>query len=107
MEKQSNFLNEVKLIEAKQELNEPIRTFLARLRGLATIWDLTTPCPSLLCTEVVSHANRSILTALVKGLVDNETKGEIMSKVERLTLDKTVTFVEARETGKRSLAGHG
>jgi hypothetical protein len=55
--------------------------------------------------EIVSHANRSILTTLVKGLVDNETKSEIKSKVERLTLDETVTFVEARETGLRSLAG--
>jgi hypothetical protein len=44
-EKQSDLLNEVKLLEARQECNEPIRKFLERLRGLATICDLTTSCP--------------------------------------------------------------
>jgi hypothetical protein len=46
-----------------------------------------------------------IHTALVKGLYDTEMKGEILSKVDMPTLADTVTFVEARETGKRSLAG--
>ena len=37
VEKQSNLLNKVKLMEAKQERDEPVRTFVARLRGLANI----------------------------------------------------------------------
>ena len=37
VEKQSDLLNKVKLIEARQERNKPVRTFVARLRGLANI----------------------------------------------------------------------
>jgi hypothetical protein len=44
-----------------------------------------------------------ILMALVKGLNDEDTKQEVLSKVKEMTLDETITFVEARETGKKSL----
>ena len=44
VEKQSNVLNKVKLMEAKQERDEPVRTFVARLRGLANICILYTQC---------------------------------------------------------------
>ena len=72
---------------------------MARLRGLANICNLSTVCPSDTCTETVSHVNATILLALVKGLVDLDTKGKILSKVGQMDLDKTVTFVEASETG--------
>ena len=37
VEKKSDLLNKVKVMEAKQERDEPLRTFVARLRGLANI----------------------------------------------------------------------
>ena len=105
VEKQSDMLNEVKLMVANQERNEPVRKYLARLRGLADICKLSVECSS--CYETTSDVDRIILTTLVKGLVDNETKGEILSKVKSLSLDDTIAFVEAREKGSRSLAGMG
>ena len=104
VERQSDMLNEVRLMEAKQERGEPVRKFLARLRGLADICQLKVTCG---CGETPSYADKIIHTTLVKGLIDNETKGEILSKVDKLTLEQTVVFVEARETGQRSLAGLG
>ena len=41
--------------------------------------------------------------AMVKGLHDEYTKQEIMSKVKEMSFDETVTFVEARETGEKSV----
>ena len=99
--KQSDLLDKVKLMKAKQDCDEPIKTFLARLRGLANIRNLSTECPSETCTETVSYVNAKILLALVKSLVDEDTKGEILSKVEQMDLDTTFAFVDSRETGKR------
>ena len=82
VEKQSDMFNKVKLMEAKQERNEPVRKYLARLRGLADICKRSVECSS--CHETTSYVDRIILTTLVKGLVDNETKGEILSKVKSL-----------------------
>ena len=55
------------------------------------------------CTKTVSHVEPTILLALVKGLVDVDTKGEILSKVKQMDLDETLAFLEAREIGKRDL----
>ena len=41
--------------------------------------------------------------AMVKELNDEDTKQEVMSKVKEMAFDETITFVEARETGKKSI----
>jgi hypothetical protein len=37
---------------------------------------------------------------LIGGLNDEDTMQEVLSKVEEMPLDTTITFIEARETGK-------
>ena len=87
VEKQSDLLNKVKLKEAKQERDEPLRTFVARLRGHANICILFKQCAGDTCTTTVSHIEPTILLALGKGLVHVDTKGEILSKVKQMDLD--------------------
>ena len=103
VEKQSDLLNKVKLMEAKQECDEPVRRFVSRLRGLANICTLFTQCTGGGCTQTVSHVEPTILLALVNGLADGDTKGKILSKVKQMNLDESVAFVKAREIGKRDL----
>ena len=40
---------------------------------------------------------------LVSGLNDEDTKQDVLSKVEEMPLSDTITFMEAHETGKQSL----
>ena len=87
---QSDLLNKVKLMEAKQERDEPVITFVARSRGLADICVLFTQCTGDTCTKTVSHVEPTKLLALVKGLLYLDTKGEILSKVKQMDLDETV-----------------
>jgi hypothetical protein len=56
-------------------LEASLRTFVARLRGLANIFILYTQCTD-------AHMEPTILLALVKGLADGDTKGEILSKLK-------------------------
>ena len=44
VEKQSDLLNKFRLMEAKQERDEPVMNFFAILRGLANICVLSTLC---------------------------------------------------------------
>ena len=100
VERQSNLVNIVALMSATQERDEVVRKFVARLRGLAAVCDLTVVCE---CTKKVSVVENWILMALVKGLNDEDTKQEVMSKVVEMSIDETIAFVEARETGKKSM----
>ena len=103
VEKQSDLLNKVRLMEAKQERDEPVTIFVPRLCGLANICVLSTPCTGRACEQSVSYVEPSILLALVKGQYDGDTKGEVLSKVTQINLEDTVAFVEAREIGKQDV----
>jgi hypothetical protein len=41
--------------------------------------------------------------SLISGLSDEDTKQAVLSKVDEMTLDVTIVFVEARETGNNSV----
>ena len=92
VEKQSDLLNKVSLMDAKQERDEAVKTFVARIRGLANICTLSTKSTKGPCTQDVSYLDSSILLALVKGLYDGDTKSEVLSKGTQMNLEDTVTL---------------
>jgi hypothetical protein len=97
--RQSNIVNTLALITAKQERDEPIRQFVAQLCGLAAVCNLTIIC-TITCLLKVDKWVRMFL---VCGLNDKDTNQAVLSKVDKVTLDDTIAFIEARETGKNSV----
>jgi hypothetical protein len=51
----------------------------------------------------VSEVDKWVRMLLISGLHDEETKQAVLSKVDEMPLADTITFVEARETGKISM----
>jgi hypothetical protein len=51
----------------------------------------------------VLEGDKWVRTSLIGGLNDEDTNQAVLSKVEEMPLDNTITFVEARETGKTSM----
>ena len=99
VDKQSDLLNKVKLFEAVQEIDEPIRRFVSRLQILAYACNFTTKCPSQPCTA--SNVEATILLLMVKGLVDVDIQGELFAEVDQMDLETTIAFVEIRETDQK------
>ena len=48
----------------------------------------------------MSEVDKWVRMALISGIHDEETKQVVLSKDEEMPLADTITFVEARETGK-------
>ena len=69
------------------------------MRGLASVCDLSVTCT---CVTKVSEVDKWVRMSLIGGLNDEDTKQEVLSKVEELPLDETIAYVKARETGKTS-----
>lgn len=63
--KQSNNVNTLAMITAKQERDEPVRQFAARLRGLAAVCDLTVTCS---CGRKASEVDKWVRMSLISGL---------------------------------------
>ena len=93
---QNNLVNVVKLLALTQDRDEPIRSFLARLKGCASICKLTVTCTSVGCDEDVSYSEKVILHALVKGLFDSEIQQDVLADGEDKSLDETVKYIEAK-----------
>ena len=100
----SNLVNVVALMSAAQEHGETCRAYLARIRGLANVCKLSVTCTSASCGKQVSYTDTFVKYALIKGLVDNEVREELLSQSPELNLDQSLAFIEAKEQGKRSHA---
>ena len=97
----SNLVNVVSLMSAAQEHGETCRSYLARIRGLANVCKLSVTCTAAGCGEQVSYTDTFVKYALIKGLVDNEVREELLSQSPELNLDQSLAFIEAKEQGKR------
>ena len=69
---QSNNVNTLALVIAKQERDEPVRQFAARLRGLAAVCDLSVTCACTPPTKL-SMVDKLVRMSLIGGL-NEETK---------------------------------
>ena len=83
---QNNLINVVKLLELEQEREEQVKNFLARLKGAANVCKLTVKCTAENCQEDVSYSDQVVLHALVRGLVDEEIREEVLVCNEERTL---------------------
>ena len=70
-------MNTLALMTAKQERDEPVRQFAARLRGLAAVCDLSVTCACTPPTKV-SMVDKLVCMSLIGGLNDEETKQEVL-----------------------------
>ena len=108
VEKHSNLTNINKLMTTDQERDETIKSYYSKLKGISATCELsvtcTKTCPTcnVACNQQVSYAHQLLQHAVIKGLADEVTQQELCSKTEKLTLEDTVAFVEAREGGKKT-----
>ena len=90
----------VQLSQMRQDRDEPIRAFAARLRGQAGVCDFSLTCE---CTKVINYSDEMVKDALIVGLADEEIRLDVLAKAPKtLNLEETVAFIESRESGKRS-----
>ena len=95
-------MNVVSLMSVAQEHSETCRSYLERIRGLANVCKLSVTCTAADCGEQVSYTDTFVKYALIKGLVDNEVREELLSQSPELNLDPSLAFIEAKEQGKGS-----
>ena len=90
----------VQLQQMRQDREEAVRAFAARLRGQASVCNFQVECK---CAAEVDYSNVMIRDALIRGLEDEEIRLDILGQSAKdLTLEETLSFAEAKESGKRS-----
>ena len=91
----------VQLHQMRQDRDEPIRRFGARLRGQAGICKFTMKCPS--CKTDVNYTDAILRDVLTRGIADPDIQLDLLSdQNQNMTLEKVLQLIEAKESGKRS-----
>ena len=87
----------------KEDCDEPIRAYGARLRGQAGVCKYTLSCPG--CNHDVHYTDAILRDVLCRGLADNEIQMDLLGDSNQdMTLEQVLRFVEEKEAGKRSAA---
>ena len=90
--------------QMKQDRDEPVRNFVARLKGQGGIcsYNIEHECQCKKKSNV-SYADEMVRNILASGLADNDIQRELFSDAnQEMTLEQMINFIESKEAGKRS-----
>ena len=91
----------VTLHNMKQDRDEPVRAYGARLKGQASVCKFTQRCTR--CDATVDYTEAMLKDVLCRGLEDTEIQMDLLGdRNQDMTLEQIFRFVEAKEAGKRS-----
>lgn len=96
------------LLQTKQDPGEPVRQYVARLRGLANVcqWTKTGSCSSPSCSGTVAldYTEDIIKLVLLNGLTNEEIKEVLRATdIDTKTLSEIVNLVDSKETASFAL----
>ena len=98
---ESSMVARAALYNMKQDREESVRAFCARIRGQANTCKFTVNCPT--CQTDVCYTDTMIRDVLSRGLADQDIQLDLLGNANQdMNLEQVVAFVEAKETGKRS-----
>ena len=93
----------VQLQQMRQDRDEPVRAFAARLRGQAGVCSFNIKCSSDTCEASIDYSDVMVRDALIRGLNDEEIRLDILGESRQdMSLEDALCYVEAKESGKRS-----
>lgn len=92
--RQENFIiGRIHLHQMRQDHDEPVRAFSARLRGQAGVCCFKVKC---LCGSEADYSEAMIRDVLIHGLNDDDIRLDVLSLKQDLTLEETLKFIEAK-----------
>ena len=86
-----------------QSAEEPIQSFVGKLREKASHCHFVTTCLNVDCKTDISYNEAMITDQMVVGLYDKECQGEVLSKDSSLsTFDMKFDLIQALEAGRQA-----
>ena len=105
MRAQNTLVNVVKFLDLAQDPEELISSYIARLKGQASVCDFAVKCKESECNKLTSYSDQMVCHQLVRGLADPTIQEQVLAHAADnpgLDLTSTVKYIEAKESGKRS-----
>ena len=98
---ESVLVHRMRLTKMVQGPGMGIRTFLANLRGQASLCKFTAQCTEHECTHIFDYSNQVIKDNLIRGISDPDILADLLGDVKTdRTLEEVVNFIAQKEQGK-------
>ena len=102
---ENSLIARMELFNMRQNNNEDVRSYCARLKGQADTCKYSVKCTKRSCDQMVDYRDEMLIDALIRGIADNNIRLDILQKEKQdLSLEEIVKFIETREKGKQSAA---
>ena len=95
----------VTLSNMRQDNDEPVRQYAAKLKGQAGTCKFTVTEKCNNCNHDITHnySDTMVRDALIKGLADIDIQQDLLGKSNQdMTLEEVTGYIEAKETAKKS-----
>ena len=91
----------VSLHNMRQDRDETVRSYCARLNGQAGVCKFVIKCTN--CQQDVNYTESIVRDVLARGIADPDIQLDLLGdKNQNVTLEEVIQFVESKESGKRS-----
>ena len=98
---ESILVQRMKLSKMVQAPGMSVRTFLANLRGQASLCNFTAKCTEKDCNHTYDYSNEMIKDNVIRGLADTEILADLLGDTKtNMSLEETVAFTSQKEQGK-------
>ena len=92
---ESAMVAQVSLHNMRQDREEPIWVFGARLRGQASVYKFVKVCAG--CGEIVDYSEENVADVLCRGLADSEIQMDLLGDAnQEMSVEQILRFVEPR-----------
>ena len=87
-------LHVVELHKAKQNTEETVKAFSARVRGIAKNCGLSKTCTKTGCSETVSYLEETCYHVVMAGILDDDLRQKILTQAMMGTVNNLPTLLE-------------
>ena len=108
VKEESVLVHRMRLSKMTQSPGMSIRTFLANLKGQASLCQFTAKCTEEGCTHIFNYSKEVIKDNLIRGIADPEILADLLgdAKTDR-SLEEVVSFIAQKEQGKATRSAIG
>ena len=100
--KENHLVARVELQQLRQDREEPVRAFCARLRGQAGVCQFIKKCSCDPATDV-DYSDEMIRDCLIRNIEDQDIRLDVLGQADQdQSLEDILQLIEAKESGKRS-----
>ena len=99
-------VRKTELLSMRQDHGQPIRAFVAKVKGKAQVCSFSKTCTGQHCDQIIDFTDEIVKYVVVAGIADEEIKRDVLghADLDKRSLNDTISLIENKEMAARALS---